>query len=122
MKKNFMNISILNLQYQILELFREFVKPSEDIHSPLQLYLKKSQNQPFLIAPLTEYSKKSQEIRFMKELFYLKYYTKETIKFFKCVFSHYFSIFQVFSFLQRFDSWIARITRSGLFGKHFFGF
>ena len=81
MKKNFMNISILNLQYQILELFREFVKPSEDIHSPLQLYLKKSQNQPFLIAPLTEYSKKSQEIRFMKDLFYLKYYKKETIKF-----------------------------------------
>ena len=76
-----MNISILNLQYQILELFREFIKSSEDIHSPEQLYLKKSPAQPFLIAPLTEYSKKSHEIRFMKDLFYLKYYKKETIKF-----------------------------------------
>lgn len=75
-----MSLSILGLHYKVLQLFHEFLQSSAD--SPHSLLLSRPLIYQNFITALENYSKQSKEIDLMLELFYLKRFNRDSIKFF----------------------------------------
>lgn len=75
-----MSLSIEGLHYQLIKTFHDFIS-SSSFEAPYFLR-NKQKNYADFVASLEKFAKVSQEIQFMSKLFYLKGYTKETIRFF----------------------------------------